>query len=112
MVLDKMYFDRNRYTDIITYSKTRVVLQNGVESFSSKDPAADYINACYMNSPFPAEGDYPGDRKIIASQGPLPQTTDHFWQMIIENNVTCVVSTCNIEEQGRAKCNKFWPDPK
>ena len=58
----------------------------------------DYINACFANSPFEkagAEGTaYNGDAKIICSQGPLPTTTDHFWQMIIENNVTMIVSTC------------------
>lgn len=30
--------------------------------------------------------------------------------MIIENNVTMIVSTCNIKEGGRAKCEQFWPD--
>ena len=39
-----------------------------------------------------------------------PLITFHFWQMIIENNVTCVVSTCSLVEKGVSKCNKFWPD--
>ena len=51
-----------------------------------------------------------GNKKIIASQGPLPATTDHFWQMIIEQNVTMIISTCKTKEAGRAKCNRFWPD--
>ena len=42
---------RNRYCDILTYGTTRVVLENGVGAV--QDPVADYINACYVNSPFP-----------------------------------------------------------
>ena len=29
--------------------------------------------------------------------------------MLIENNVTMIVSTCRLTEQGRTKCNQFWP---
>jgi protein tyrosine phosphatase len=58
-VYDKIYFHRNRYSDIITYRKSRVVLKTGVNL--EVDPSSDYINACYINSPFG------GDRKIIAS---------------------------------------------
>jgi protein tyrosine phosphatase len=101
MVVNDVYGKRNRYSDIITYDKTRVKLVNGV----TKVPE-EYINACYINSPFSGAV---GDRKIIASQGPLPQTTDHFWQMIIENNVTLIVSTCKLVEDKREKCNRFWP---
>ena len=62
------------------YKKTRVILQTGV---SAANPQCDYINACYANSPFEkvgAEGtNLNGDKKIICSQGPLPETTEHFW---------------------------------
>ena len=29
--------------------------------------------------------------------------------MIIEQNVTMIVSTCKVNENGRPKCNQFWP---
>lgn len=104
------YFARNRYSDILTYDKTRVILKKGADV--SQRVESDYINACYVNSPFPDHSTpgIEGDRKIIASQGPLPETTEHFWQMIVENNVTLIVSTCRLQESGRAKCNKFWPN--
>ena len=70
-IFDKQYEHRNRYVDIITYRKSRVILKEGVNL--DEDPSSDYINACYINSPFGA------DRKIIASQGPLPNTVNHFW---------------------------------
>ena len=53
-----MYQDRNRYTDILTFENTRVKLQKGVDLKSR--PESDYINACYIDSPF-------GKKKLIAS---------------------------------------------
>jgi protein tyrosine phosphatase len=101
-----MYSARNRYCDIITYNKSRVKLSTGL----SKDrPEGDYINGCYINSPFINESGHEGNKKIIATQGPLAETVDHFWQMILENNVTMIVSTCKTVENGRAKCTRFWP---
>ena len=89
LIYDRVYRLRNRYTDILPYAKSRVKLTTGVNLEMSQE--SDYINACYVNSPFSGER---GDKKIIASQGPLPETTDDFWQMIIEQNVTMIVSTC------------------
>lgn len=37
----------NRYSDILTYAKTRVKLING----ANEEDGTDYINACYVNSP-------------------------------------------------------------
>jgi protein tyrosine phosphatase len=50
------------------------------------------------------------DKKLIAAQGPLENTVDHFWRMIIEHKVTMVVSVCRLEEGGRPKCHKYWPE--
>ena len=59
-----MYSHRNRYSDIIAYHKSRVFLRNGVDL--DKRPDSDYINACYVNSPFITQ-DGKGDKKIIAT---------------------------------------------
>lgn len=63
MLVKKIYYERNRYSDIITYSKTRVKLVNGVDL--NDKPEGDYINACFVNSPFSSSEK--GDSKIIAS---------------------------------------------
>jgi protein tyrosine phosphatase len=42
--------------------------------------------------------------------GPLPVTVEHFWRMVFEQNVTLILSVCNLSEGGRVKCHKFWPD--
>lgn len=59
----------NRYTDILTFQNTRVKLSEGHDT--------DYINACYVDGPMA-----PGDQKIIATQGPKPNTIGHFWRMV------------------------------
>lgn len=66
---NKIYMDRNRYIDILPFEKTRVILKNGVGLGSI--PESDYINACFVNSPFKRVTDeetkFDGDAKIIAS---------------------------------------------
>ena len=67
LLMDKYgdYQQRNRYSDILTYKKSRVKLVRGLYH---NDKASDYINACYVNSPFENEdGSDFGDKKIIAS---------------------------------------------
>ena len=81
LLQDLKYKRRNRYNDIFVYQSTRVKLKLGVAN--SANPVADYINACYVNSPFEKAGSHgskvTGDRKIIAAQGPLNKTSNDFW---------------------------------
>ena len=77
----------NRYTDILPFEDTRVVLKSGT---------SPYINANYISSPFTG-GD---DRKIIAAQGPMSNTVEHFWQLVVQEEVTLIVSVCKLWERG------------
>ena len=63
-----------------------------------------YINAAYVDSPLAV-----GDKKIIAAQGPLPNTIGSFWRMVAEQDVRMIVTTCKLKEGGRTKCEKYWP---
>ena len=81
----------------MSYKDTRVKLQARYEG------QHDYINACFVDGP-------QSENKIIASQGPLPGTVQDFWRMISEHNVTMICTTCNLVENGRAKCALFWPE--
>jgi len=94
----------DRYTDIKTFEYSRIKL-------AERQGKSSYINPCQLNSPFTY-----GDGKIIAAQGPLDlsnqseNTTGDFWRMIAEYKVTMIVTTCKLEEGGRPKCAKFWPE--
>ncbi|WAQ95216.1 PTN13-like protein [Mya arenaria] len=49
-------------------------------------------------------GDY------IVSQGPLPETLGHFWQMIWEQRVTVLVMLTLDKEGSKVKCHRYWPE--
>ena len=86
--------DYNRYSDILTYKDNRVILKP--KSFPNND--TDYINASFVDSPFGP------DERIIAAQGPLKGTIRHFWRMIIQEDVTLIITLCDLVENKRSKC--------
>jgi len=91
----------DRYSDIKTLKHSRPVLVARA-SMPNFDLLSDsYINANFVDGPLGRIG----DRKIIASQGPLDNTFQDFWRMIAQENVTLIVTTCNITEKGRSKCH-------
>ncbi|XP_034518725.1 tyrosine-protein phosphatase non-receptor type 20 isoform X4 [Ailuropoda melanoleuca] len=86
--------DKNRYRDILPYDSTRVPLGEN----------KDYINASYIRIVNSGEEYF-----YIASQGPLPGTTDDFWQMVLENNSNVIVMITREIECGIIKCHHYWP---
>lgn len=69
-------------------------------------PNGDYINANYVNMTVPGTDI---ENRYIATQGPLPSTTEDFWQMILEEGCSLIVMLTTLVERGRAKCHKYWP---
>ena len=45
---------------------------------------------------------------FIATQGPLEKTIEDFLLMCVEYDVQFIVMLCNVEEEGREKCVKYW----
>lgn len=64
----------------------------------------DYINASYIRITNSGK-----EYSYIATQGPLPSTTDDFWQMILENNSNVIVMITREIEGGINKCHHYWP---
>jgi protein tyrosine phosphatase len=101
---DPAVYNLNRYTDIIPYDDTRVLLQD--RWVNAENHAIDsYINADYINSVM-----WKNDKKLIATQGPLEITTGHFWRMVLQENVKLIICVCQLSENGDEKCHKYWPD--
>ncbi|CAB0010639.1 unnamed protein product [Nesidiocoris tenuis] len=89
----------NRYTDILPYDLTRVILEGGANG--------DYINANYVNMEIPGSGII---NRYIATQGPLANTVGGFWQMVWETGSSLIVMVTGLVERGRIKCHKYWPN--
>ncbi|XP_042869505.1 tyrosine-protein phosphatase 69D-like isoform X2 [Penaeus japonicus] len=89
---------KNRYPDIKAYDQTRVKLSqiNGAVG-------TDYINANYVLG-------YKERKKFICAQGPMDTTVDDFWRMIVEQRCGVCVMLTNLEETGKIKCVKYWPE--
>ncbi|XP_050999248.1 tyrosine-protein phosphatase non-receptor type 20 [Acomys russatus] len=86
--------DKNRYRDILPYDSTRVPLGNN----------KDYINASYVKIVNHEEEYF-----YIATQGPLPDTKEDFWQMVMENNCNVIAMITREIEGGIIKCYSYWP---
>lgn len=81
----------NRYSDIVPYLDTAVVLQDGA-----------YVNASYVSRRQDLG-------QVIATQGPLPNTRERFWQMVWEQSATTIVMISALNEAGKAKCDQYFP---
>lgn len=42
----------------------------------------------------------------------MPNTVGAFWRMVAEQNVRLILTICKLNEDGRAKCEQFWPEEK
>lgn len=64
----------------------------------------DYINASYIRIVNHEEEYF-----YIATQGPLPETIEDFWQMVLENNCNVIAMITREIECGVIKCYSYWP---
>ena len=89
---------KNRYSDVLCYDHSRVILNPEFNESKS-----DYINANFVDG-------YKQSRAFIFSQGPLPRTFVDFWQLVWEQNVKVIVMTTKTIERHRQKCGQYWPE--
>ncbi|KAL7745325.1 hypothetical protein ACLKA6_015345 [Drosophila palustris] len=87
---------KNRYTDVLCYDHSRVVLAR-----EDGDELSDYINANFVDG-------YKQKNAYISTQGPLPKTSQDFWRMIWEQHCLVIVMTTRVMERGRVKCGQYW----
>ncbi|XP_036054686.1 tyrosine-protein phosphatase non-receptor type 20 isoform X3 [Onychomys torridus] len=64
----------------------------------------DYINASYIRIV-----NHDEEYLYIATQGPLPETIEDFWQMVMENNCNVIAMITREIEGGVIKCHSYWP---
>ncbi|KAL3224941.1 hypothetical protein MRX96_026324 [Rhipicephalus microplus] len=88
---------KNRYTDVLCFDHSRVIL-----SMRNEDDCSTYINANFVDG-------YRQKNAFISTQGPLPKTYTDFWRMIWEQHCAVIVMTTRTFERGRGKCGQYWP---
>ncbi|XP_041106547.1 tyrosine-protein phosphatase non-receptor type 14-like [Polyodon spathula] len=90
--------ERNRFRDIVPYEENRV------ELVPTKENNTGYINASHIKVNIRSE-----EWHYIATQGPLPNTCQDFWQMVWEQGVNVIAMVTAEEEGGRPKSHRYWP---
>ncbi|CAM4743525.1 unnamed protein product [Rotaria magnacalcarata] len=108
---DLQYKDYNRYSNISArgpWDSTAVRLR----AVGSNPRDHDYINANEIKG-------LHGEKQYIACQGPLQETCEDFWDMIIQYGVKKIVMLTRIEEQNPhnpaqklPKCARYFPEKK
>ena len=48
--------------------------------------------------------------RLSVRSGPLEATIDDFWRMAWEHCCELMIMLTNLEEVGRTKCAKYWPE--
>uniref|UniRef100_A0A672NIV8 protein-tyrosine-phosphatase n=1 Tax=Sinocyclocheilus grahami TaxID=75366 RepID=A0A672NIV8_SINGR len=66
------------------------------------DEGSDYINANFIPG-------YNSPHEFIATQGPLPETRNDFWKMVLQQKSHIVVMLTQCNERRRVKCDHYWP---
>uniref|UniRef100_A0A0R3RFR3 Protein-tyrosine phosphatase n=1 Tax=Elaeophora elaphi TaxID=1147741 RepID=A0A0R3RFR3_9BILA len=90
---DKNY-EKNRYEDVKLLDKTRVVLKDTPND-------EDYYHASYVQT---------GENiKFICAQGPLPNTIEDFWCMVIQEDSKVIIQLCQWTEEGKTQCTEYFP---
>ncbi|XP_010616528.1 tyrosine-protein phosphatase non-receptor type 1 isoform X3 [Fukomys damarensis] len=86
--------NRNRYRDVSPFDHSRIKLHQEDN---------DYINASLIKMD-------EAQRSYILTQGPLPNTCGHFWEMVWEQRSRGVVMLNRVMEKGSLKCAQYWPE--
>ena len=85
-----------RYGPVVPYDKNRVKLNKPIKDI-------DYVNASWIT----------GNREI-AAQGPMPETTVYFLQMLVDHGVEAIVNLTKCKEKRKNgtivyKSTQYWP---
>ncbi|KAM8833924.1 tyrosine-protein phosphatase non-receptor type 21 isoform 1-T1 [Synchiropus picturatus] len=90
--------DKNRFQDVLPYDDTRV------ELVPTKENNTGYINASHIKITVAGQ-----DWNYIATQGPLSNTCQDFWQLVWEQGISIIAMVTAEEESGREKSFRYWP---
>ncbi|XP_047322646.1 protein-tyrosine-phosphatase PTP1-like [Impatiens glandulifera] len=92
---------KNRYSNILPFDDNKVVLNSNKDCGLS---AGGYINASYIEI-----SSSESISRFIATQGPLPNTLEDFWEMIIQNHCPVIVMLTRLfDNYNTVKCEDYF----
>lgn len=93
--------NKNRYTDVLPYDNSRVILNPTKENGHLN---GDYINASFINA-----GISNHLTRFIATQGPLLETFEDFWEMVIQYHCPAIVMLTAVDNpKMMGKCADYF----
>ncbi|KAL2324702.1 hypothetical protein Fmac_023760 [Flemingia macrophylla] len=99
VALDPVNSSKNRYTDVLPFDNSRVVLKSSTDY---RDAAQGYINASLVSTPGNVS-------QFIATQGPLPHTYEDFWEMTIQYHCPVIIMLTRLVDNYRTvKCGDYF----
>ena len=90
---------QNRFKDVLPYEENRVRLNT-----TDKDNKTGYINASHVSATVGSQ-----QRFYVATQNPLPATVGHFWQAVVQCDVSLVVMLTESGVDTTSQCLPYWP---
>ncbi|XP_052446999.1 receptor-type tyrosine-protein phosphatase C isoform X11 [Carassius gibelio] len=109
---------KNRNSDVIPYDFNRVLFRLDIEGNQTSDPedeedyssdeeeeSNEYINASFISG-------YWCQKSLIATQGPLPNTTGEFLLMLYQQQTKTLVMLTDCQEDSNEYCSQYWGDEK
>jgi len=107
--------DKNRYKDVIPYEHARVILDDDTYINASeirdvpgrRSGTTGTMAPSTSSSPSPP---LPPPPPYIACQGPLSNTSEVFWDMVVERGVSDIIMLTGLVENGRDKCHNYFAD--
>jgi protein tyrosine phosphatase len=91
--------EKNRYSNIPCYDKTRVILKFQVP------PESDYIHANYVDTSM-----IKLSNKYICAQAPMTTTLNDWWRLIWQEKPKNIIMLCKLIENGKPKCADYFPN--
>ncbi|XP_073121868.1 protein-tyrosine-phosphatase PTP1-like [Henckelia pumila] len=99
VALDRTNLSKNRYTNVLPFDNNRVILKQFKDN---RESHGKYINASFIMTSESVP-------RFIATQGPLSQTSEDFWEMILQYRCPAIVMlTRLVENQNTVKCGDYF----
>ncbi|KAK9713777.1 hypothetical protein RND81_06G051000 [Saponaria officinalis] len=100
VAFDQVNLSKNRYTDIVPFDSTRVIL-NSCKDY--RPSARGYINASLVKTPSQNAPEF------LATQGPLSHTFEDFWEMVFQCRSPAIVMLTRLVDHSKiVKCDDYF----